>query len=218
MSIRYLEIIYDGSNYDLVSGDIVQIGQVGVVENHLRKRSNHHLDFLIFFINQHNTSYQLPPSTSTEFNVPTFPVRFAPRGIPTATSSRSPSPLNSPGFSFWCIHPLPRHLICTFARPSNNQIIFTSCCWIAKVGVIVLGAALLSHQLISPSVEVEREGLTWGFPLAWLNGVNLPLPVPRAHRPDKQLFSFTGNRGSQSGLARALPVVAELSCPAWCIL
>ena len=28
----------------------------------------------------------------------TLPVRLAPLGIPTATSRRSPSPLNSPGF------------------------------------------------------------------------------------------------------------------------
>ena len=42
---------------------------------------------------------------------PTFPVRLAPRGIPTATSRRSPSPLNSPGInvfccwqSYWIIH------------------------------------------------------------------------------------------------------------------
>ena len=29
--------------FDLVSGHVVQVGQVGVVEHHLRKHSNHHL-------------------------------------------------------------------------------------------------------------------------------------------------------------------------------
>ena len=37
--VLHCNAIFD--SYDLVSGDIVQIGQVGVVKNHLRKHSNH---------------------------------------------------------------------------------------------------------------------------------------------------------------------------------
>ena len=51
---------------------------------------------------------------------PTFPVRLAPRGIPTATSRRSPSPLNSPGFNIVLLLTISLHIfvfkcLCKFA-------------------------------------------------------------------------------------------------------
>ena len=82
----------------------------------------------------------------------------------------------------------------------------------------VVGNISQCQQLTELHIDGRREDLqvldggTEVKPIVCLNGVHLPLPVPRAHRPDKQLFSFFSNRGSQSGLAGALPMVAPLSC------
>ena len=80
----------------------------------------------------------------------TLPVRLAPLGIPTATSRRSPSPLNSPGFKVAFVQKIILFL---------TILIFplhTSCCWISKVGVIVLSYKCQESSMFGKQFTAKR--------------------------------------------------------------
>ena len=82
----------------------------------------------------------------------TLPVRLAPLGIPTATSRRSPSPLNSPGFKVVFVQK-----VILF---DNSYFFLTSCCWISKVGVIVLSYKCQESSRFGKQFTAKRCRLT----------------------------------------------------------